>query len=225
MDFNSFKKMGQSDINNAICYELKEDDNPLVKDIYTAVFPFYTKNKFNGDTIFTWKSAAHVINGDYNAIRKFWIGKEGDKSAGNNHFVGNLFPNLFTDKKHSLNTNRNGHMGDFPHDYIDIYLMHIAKYAFSEKIEQDKMNFVNSRIKEYYPLKRAILFEDNLNYLRSFETFENFLKEHYFEDIWKHIQNIKCFSDMEFEEFKRESLKLIEKRGKSMIETMLKSKI
>lgn len=40
--------------------------------------------------------------------------------------------------------NRNGCMGDFPHDFFDIYLDHVAKYAYEQKV---------NNIKEYYPLK------------------------------------------------------------------------
>ncbi|HEY0222852.1 MAG TPA: hypothetical protein VGC17_08730 [Lactovum miscens] len=212
MDFEGFKKIAQSDITKVVCLELNNDNTRLVKDIYTTVFPFYDESKFSGDVIFTWKSPSLVLDG-------FYTGKR-DSKVTNNHFIGNLFPNFKTNEKHSLNTNRNGCMGDFPHDYIDIYLMHIAKYAFS-----DKSDFVNSKIKEYYPLKRAILFKDNLNYLKSFKTFDNFLKMNYFEEIWDYIQNKKCFSDLEFEEFKKESLDLIEIRGKAMIEKILETRI
>ncbi|MFK4967102.1 hypothetical protein ACI1UG_02730 [Lactococcus garvieae] len=216
MDFEGFKRMAQRDVNKSICYELEDDNSRLVKDIYTNVFPFYDESNFSGDVIFTWKSASLTVNGVYKPRE----GRNRDPEVTNNHFIGNLFPNFMTDEKYSLNTNRNGYMGDFPHDHIDIYLMHIAKYAFS-----DKSDFVNSRIKEYYPLKRAILFKDNLNYLKSFKTFDNFLKMHYFEEIWDYIQNKKCFSDMEYEEFKKESLVLIEKRGKAMIRKMLETRI
>ena len=68
----------------------------------------------------------------------------------NKRVIGNIFPNFLSDRKFSLNLNRNGHSGDFPHDYFDIYLDHIAKYVY----DIDRPN-----IKEYFPLKRSILDE------------------------------------------------------------------
>lgn len=126
--------------------------------------------------------------------------------------VGNIFPNYLTDRKHSLNLNRNGYMGDFPHDYFDIYIDHVAKYAYNIDVPQ---------IKEYYPLKRAIQYKNNLEYFRTFNSFDDFLRSNYLTEIWE-ISRKKIFSDMDFIEFKNISSYLIKKRGLKMLEQLIK---
>ncbi len=82
--------------------------------------------------------------------------------------IGNIFPNYLTNRKYSLNMNRNVCIGDFPHDFFDIYLDHVAKYAYEQKVHN---------IKEYYPLKRAILHQENALYFRFFSNFDDFLEK------------------------------------------------
>lgn len=109
-------------------------------------------------------------------------------------------------------------MGDFPHDYIDIFLLHVAKYAYN-----DKSDFVEKHIKEYYPLKRAIQEERNLEHFKKFSSFKDYLQKHYFCEIWNQMQK-KCFSDMEFDEFKLIAEDLIYTRGKVMIQSIVKNR-
>ncbi|MDK0488493.1 hypothetical protein [Enterococcus faecalis] len=211
MKTNEFIELAKKDQQSAITCDLKSDAGWLAKGIYKIVFDFYSKDKFTGDVIFSWRSPSLVKDGDF-------IGKRIDPKYNgieNNHFIGNLFPNFFTDKKFSLNTNRNGMMGDFPHDYFDIFLCHVAKYGYDKKD-------IPIEVKEYYPLKRAIEYEDNKNFFKSFETFENYLEKNFFTEIWEYICNEKPFSDMEFEEYQREALKLIKSRGEKMIQKLIK---
>ena len=204
MNIEEYKKMILRDYKVAIKYELGGDETSFVKLLYSNIFTFYDEEKFSGDVVFTWKSPSLVKDGVY-------IGKRKEKIT-NNHFIGNLFPNFVTDKKYSLNTNRNGYMGSFPHDYFDVFLTHVAKYAYSEEV---------SFIKEYYPLKRAISDERNMEFFQTFKTFDKYLKEYYFTDIWKYIITKKCFSDMEFAEFREISMKLINQRGDLMVTELI----
>lgn len=209
MNINDLRKIAKANPDNAIKLELKDDNNKISREIYSELFPFYNEKTFSGDVIFTWRSPSLVKDGDY-------IGRR-DLKVDNNHFIGNIFPNFITNHKYSLNLNRNGSMGDFPHDYIDIYLMHVAKYAFN-----DGSKFVKENIKEYYPLKRAVEDSRNLQFFKEqFGTFESYLEKNYLVEVWEQIK-IKCFSDMEFEEFKKVSLELIEKRGRIMIDEIKK---
>ncbi len=93
--------------------------------------------------------------------------------------IGNIFPNYKTNRKYSLNLNRNECYGGFPHDYFDIYLDYVAKYAFQEDILD---------IKEYYLLKRAITYKENMSYFKQFGISNNFLRQ----TIWvKYGKNLK----------------------------------
>lgn len=212
MKTNEFIELAKKNQQSAIMYDLKSDVGSLANGIYNLAFDFYNKDDFTGDVIFSWRSSSLVKDGDY-------IGKRIDPKYNlirNNHFIGNLFPNFFTDKKYSLNTNRNGRMGDFPHDYFDIFLTHVAKYGYGK-------NDIPIEVKEYYPLKRAILDPRNQKFFKSFDTFENYLTKNYFTQIWEYIcdSHNMPFSDMEFEKYKEESLKLIEIRGKQMIQRLI----
>lgn len=193
-------KMANKNIEEAAMYsKFKSDNSKLAKSIYRKLFNYYCEEEFSGDVIFTWKSPSLVKNGEYIGRRNCVIENE--------ITIGNIFPNLKINKKFSLNYNRNGIYGSFPHDYFDIYLAHIAKYAYNENI---------SEIKEYYPLKRAICFEGNVNYFREFGDFQDFLVQHYFEEIWK--ASIESpFSNMEFEEYKKTATNLMKSRGIKML--------
>lgn len=149
-EFDEFITLAKKDFKGALDYSLSSDNSPLAKEIYKKLFEFYEDKKYSGDLIFTWKSASLVKDGHY-------IGKR-EETVNNKRVIGNIFPNFLSDRKHSLNLNRNGHFGDFPHDYFDIYLDHIAKYVY----DIDRPN-----IKEYFPLKRAILNEKTKNTFRS----------------------------------------------------------
>ena len=195
----------QKDVEEAANYEIKLDDGKLAKQIYKHLFGFYREEAFSGDVIFTWKSPSLVKDGDY-------IGKR-DRPIDNKSVIGNIFPNYKSTRKYSLNLNRNGNYGDFPHDYFDIYLDHVAKYAYNKERPQ---------IKEYYPLKRAIRYTDNETYFKKFESFEDFLKSNYLNEIWEQSQE-KPFSNMEFDEFKEVSSKLMHNRGKLMLEKLISS--
>ena len=107
--------------------------------------------------------------------------------------------------------NRNGHFGDFPHDYFDIYLDHIAKYIY---------DINRPDIKEYYPLKRAILDEKNKEYFQQFDSFEDFLEKNYLEEIWESMEG-RSFSDMEFDKFKDVSADLMYQRGERMLKILI----
>lgn len=198
-----FITLAKENINRALQYSLSSDNSPLAKEIYKRLFEFYEDKKYSGDLIFTWKSPSLVKNGDF-------IGKR-DESVDNKRVIGNIFPNFLSDRKFSLNLNRNGHFGDFPHDYFDIYLDHIAKYVYG----MDRPN-----IKEYFPLKRAILDEKNQEYFQQFDSFEDFLEKNYFEKIWKFME-IKSFSDMEFDDFKNVSADLMRIRGERMLKILI----
>ena len=192
--------MARDNIEAAASYnKFKSDNEELAKSIYARLFDFYCEENFSGDVIFTWKSPSLVIDGNY-------IGKR-DSKVENEIVIGNIFPNYKTNAKYSLNLNRNGAFGDFPHDYFDIYLAHIAKYAYGENILE---------IKEYYPLKRAILFESNKRYFNRFEGFNDFLSRNYLEEIWE-ASILRPFSDMEFEEYKVVSTTLMKNRGIKML--------
>lgn len=198
-----FITLAKENINRALQYSLSSDNSPLAKEIYKKLFKFYADGKYSGDLIFSWKSASLVKDGDY-------IGKR-EETVDNKRVIGNIFPNFLSDRKYSLNLNRNGYFGDFPHDYFDIYLHHVAKYAY---------NIDCANIKEYFPLKRAILAEKNQEYFKQFENFDDFLKKNYLIEIWESIQ-YEPFSDMEFDTFKKVSTELIEIRGKIMMKKLL----
>lgn len=202
-EFNEFITLARKDFEGALDYSLSSDNSQLAKEIYKKLFEFYKDKKYSGDLIFTWKSPSLVKNGDF-------IGKR-DEAVDNKRVIGNIFPNFLSDRKFSLNLNRNGHFGDFPHDYFDIYLDHIAKYVYGI----DRPN-----IKEYFPLKRAILNEKNQEYFQQFDSFEDFLEKNYFEKIWKFME-VKSFSDMEFDDFKNVSADLISIRGERMLKILI----
>lgn len=128
-------EMSEVDFNETVNYEFTSDTCQLANSIYQSLFKFFDKKNFSGDLIFTWKSPSLVKEGDY-------IGRR-DSQVDNFRVIGNIFPNYLTNRKYSLNMNRNGCMGDFPHDFFDIYLDHVAKYAYEQKV---------NNIKEYYPL-------------------------------------------------------------------------
>lgn len=198
-------ELAQKDVEEAANYEIKLDDGKLAKQIYKRLFDFYREGSFSGDVIFTWKSPSLVKDG-------YYIGKR-DMPVDNKRVIGNIFPNYKSTRKYSLNLNRNGNNGDFPHDYFDIYLDHVAKYAYNKE---------RAQIKEYYPLKRAILYTDNEMYFKKFKSFEDFLERNYLNEIWKQSQE-NPFSNMEFDEFKDVSSKLMIGRGKLMLEKLLKN--
>lgn len=204
-EINIDKLLGiaEEDVEKAVTYELESDDSNLAKRIYRDLFYFYCEEKFSGDLIFTWKSPSLVKDGDY-------IGKR-DSVVDNVRVIGNIFPNFKTNRKYSLNLNRNGNFGGFPHDYPDIFLDHIAKYAYKKDIKN---------IKEYYPLKRAILYDLNMNYFKKFSSFEKFLEDNFFEEIWETSKEVP-FSDMEFDMFKEISIKLMRKRGERMLQKLI----
>ena len=203
MNIDKYIELALEKTEEAIEYELNSDNSPLAKELYRRLFPFYNENEFSGDVAITWKSPSLVKDGHYIGRRDFTVV--------NNKSIGNLFPNRKTNREFSLNTNRNGYIGRFPHDHFDIFLSHVAKYAYSEEV---------SFIKEYYPLKRAILYKDNQEFFKSFKTYDDYLEQNYFTEIWNYICSGKCFFDMDFEEFKKESLKLIKCRGKKMIKKL-----
>ena len=202
-EFDEFITLAKKDFKAALDYPLASDNSQLAKEIYKKLFKFYEDKEYSGDLIFTWKSPSLVKNGDF-------IGKR-DKSVDNKRVIGNIFPNFLSDRKFSLNLNRNGHFGDFPHDYFDIYLDHIAKYVY----DIDRPN-----IKEYFPLKRAILNEKNQEYFQQFDSFEVFLEKNYFEKIW-YFMEAKSFSDMEFDDFKNVSTDLMRIRGERMLNILI----
>ena len=202
-EFDEFITLAKKDFEGALEYPLSSDNSQLAKEIYKKLFEFYEDKEYSGDLIFTWKSPSLVKNGDF-------IGKR-DKPVDNKRVIGNIFPNFLSDRKFSLNLNRNGHFGDFPHDYFDIYLDHIAKYVY----DIDRPN-----IKEYFPLKRAILDEKNQEYFQQFDSFEDFLEKNYFEKIWK-VMEAKSFSDMEFDNFKNVSADLMRIRGERMLNILI----
>jgi len=184
-----------------LSYVLASDNKILAQSIYERLFDFYSysPDEYSGDVIFTWKSPSLVEDGDYIGRRDFVVE--------NKIVIGNIFPNFKTNHKYSLNLNRNGARGDFPHDYFDIYLDHVAKYAYGEDI---------ARIKEYYPLKRAIQYEKNGLYFKQFNDFDNFLERNFFKEIWDKSQE-KPFSDMNYEEFMQTTITLMNNRGKIML--------
>jgi hypothetical protein len=203
-----FINMAKKNVNEAVSYnEFESDNGKLAKSIYKQLFDFYCEENFSGDVIFTWKSASLVKDGVY-------IGKR-DSKVENEIVIGNIFPNYKTDSKYSLNCNRNGLYGSFPHDYFDIYLTHIAKYAYDERITE---------IKEYYPLKRSILYEENKKYFDKFNGFNDFLTRNYLEEIWEESKK-RPFSDIEYEEFKEVSINLIRNRGIKMLNKLCANQI
>lgn len=204
IDIELFVSMAEENIDKAIRTKIGSDSCTLAKSIYKHLFSFYSDKEFSGDIIFSWKSPSLVKDGDY-------IGRRSMK-VDNRRVIGNIFPNYKSERKYSLNLKRNGKLGDFPHDYFDIYLDHVAKYAY---------NIERPHIKEYYPLKRAILYDTNMNYFKKFTGFKNFLENNYFERIWE-ISQKTPFSDMEFDKFKEVSIELMNERGKQMIEKLIK---
>ena len=202
-EFNEFITLAKKDFEGALDYSLSSDNSPLAKEIYKKLFEFYEDEKYSGDLVFSWKSASLVKDGDY-------IGRR-DETVDNKRVIGNIFPNFLSDRKFSLNLNRNGHFGDFPHDYFDIYLDHIAKYVYGI----DRPN-----IKEYFPLKRAILNEKNQEYFQQFDSFEVFLEKNYFEKIWC-FMDANSFSDLVFDDFKNVSADLMRIRGERMLNILI----
>lgn len=196
-------ELANMDINQAASYDIGSDDGALAKEIYSNLFDFYDKENFSGDVSFTWKSPSLVENGDYVGHRK--------SKVDNSRVIGNIFPNYKSNRKYSLNLNRNGEMGDFPHDFFDIYLDHVAKYAFKQNRPQ---------IMEYYPLKRAILYEKNKEYFDIFFDYDDFIKRNYFQNIVNYLKQNHSFLDMDFEEYKKETSKLIHDRGVIMLEVL-----
>lgn len=196
-------EIAKKDEEEAACYIIGSDQNTLAKEIYKKLFDFYDDKDFSGDVIFTWKSPSLVKEGCY-------IGRR-DCKVENKIVIGNIFPNCKTNKKYSLNLNRNGYYGSFPHDYFDIYLEHVAKYAFQENV---------ANIKEYYPLKRAITYEENMSYFKKFRNFKEFLKKNYLVEIWEKAGDTP-FSDMEFEEFVKVSSRLMKDRGIQMLKKLM----
>lgn len=192
-------EMSEVDFNEAVNYEFTSDTCQLANSIYQSLFKCFDKKNFSGDLIFTWKSPSLVKEGDY-------IGRR-DSQVDNLRVIGNIFPNYLTNRKYSLNMNRNGCMGDFPHDFFDIYLDHVAKYAYEQKV---------NNIKEYYPLKRAILHQENALYFRFFSNFDDFLEKNYLKTIWQ-VSKETPFSEMDFNMFKNISEKIIFERGSKML--------
>ncbi|WDT36759.1 hypothetical protein PVA38_10845 [Streptococcus pneumoniae D39] len=129
-------EMSEVDFNEAVNYEFTSDTCQLANSIYQSLFKFFDKKNFSGDLIFTWKSPSLVKEGDY-------IGRR-DSQVDNLRVIGNIFPNYLTNRKYSLNMNRNGCMGDFPHDFFDIYLDHVAKYAYCRLYTSDAADEVRS---------------------------------------------------------------------------------
>ena len=195
-------KISEVDFNEAVNYEFKSDNCQLANSIYQSLFKFYDKENFSGDLIFTWRSPSLVKDGDY-------IGRR-DSQVDNLRVIGNIFPNYVTNRKYSLNMNRNGCMGDFPHDFFDIYLDHVAKYAYEQKV---------NNIKEYYPLKRAILHQDNELYFQMFSNFDDFLEKNYLKTIWQASKETP-FSEMDFNMFRNISEKMIFERGSQMLKDL-----
>ncbi|HGI6224501.1 TPA: hypothetical protein ACKC0R_001398 [Streptococcus pneumoniae] len=191
--------MSEVDFNEAVNYEFTSDTCQLANSIYQSLFKFFDKKNFSGDLIFTWKSPSLVKEGDY-------IGRR-DSQVDNLRVIGNIFPNYLTNRKYSLNMNRNGCIGDFPHDFFDTYLDHVAKYAYEQKV---------NNIKEYYPLKRAILHQENALYFRFFSNFDDFLEKNYLKTIWQ-VSKETPFSEMDFNMFKNISEKIIFERGSKML--------
>ncbi|VKW79624.1 Uncharacterised protein [Streptococcus pneumoniae] len=103
--------MSEVDFNEAVNYEFTSDTCQLANSIYQSLFKFFDKKNFSGDLIFTWKSPSLVKEGDY-------IGRR-DSQVDNLRVIGNIFLNYLTNRKYSLNMNRNGCMGDFPHDFLE----------------------------------------------------------------------------------------------------------
>ncbi|HEV9816199.1 hypothetical protein [Streptococcus pneumoniae] len=91
--------------------------------------------------------------------------------------------------------------------FFDIYLDHVAKYAYEQKV---------NNIKEYYPLKRAILHQENALYFRFFSNFDDFLEKNYLKTIWQ-VSKETPFSEMDFNMFKNISEKIIFERGSKML--------
>lgn len=84
---------------------------------------------------------------------------------------------------------------------------HVAKYAYEQKV---------NNIKEYYPLKRAILHQENALYFRFFSNFDDFLEKNYLKTIWQ-VSKETPFSEMDFNMFKNISEKIIFERGSKML--------
>lgn len=73
-----------------------------------------------------------------------------------------------------------------------------------------------NNIKEYYPLKRAILHQENALYFRFFSNFDDFLEKNYLKTIWQ-VSKETPFSEMDFNMFKNISEKIIFERGSKML--------
>ena len=201
--------IAKKNMNEAISYELKSDDTSLAREIYSNLFDFYREKQFSGDVIFTWRSPSLVKNGYYCKNRKH-ISK--NRRTDNKIVIGNIFPNFKTNEIYSLNCNRNACFGDFPHDYFDIYLDHIAKYAYNREMRD---------IKEYYPLKRAIIHKENADYFHNnFKDFDDFLAKNFLTEIWEESQ-ISPFSDMDFDTYQVASNTLMENRGELMLKKLI----
>lgn len=165
--------MSEVDFNEAVNYEFTSDTCQLANSIYQSLFKFFDKKNFSGDLIFTWKSPSLVKEGDY-------IGRR-DSQVDNLRVIGNIFPNYLTNRKYSLNMNRNGCMGDFPHDFFDIYLDHVAKYAYEQKV---------NNIKEYYPLIWQVSKETPFSEM-DFNMFKNISEKIIFERGSKMLNDLK----------------------------------
>ncbi|MDS3396700.1 hypothetical protein RK944_02700, partial [Streptococcus pneumoniae] len=77
----------------------------------------------------------------------------------------------------------------------------------------------NLKFGEYYPLKRAILHQENALYFRLFSNFDDFLEKNYLKTIWQ-VSKETPFSEMDFNMFKNISEKIIFERGSKMLDDL-----
>lgn len=67
-----------------------------------------------------------------------------------------------------------------------------------------------------FPIKRAILHQENALYFRLFSNFDDFLEKNYLKTIWQ-VSKETPFSEMDFNMFKNISEKIIFERGSKML--------
>lgn len=59
-----------------------------------------------------------------------------------------------------------------------------------------------------------------MNYFKRFSSFEKFLQDNFFEEIWAASKEVP-FSDMEFDRFKETSIRLMRIRGERMLQKLV----
>jgi hypothetical protein len=169
--------------------------------------------EYSGDTLNTYKSPIVKFNGKLyvtltkNRKRNKEILKELETSfylhgitydkktnVSNNHMLGNFMP--MPCLRDSLNVKRNSPFGNYPHDFFDLYLLYIKKFAYNENLsESESIRFSSKPICSH--LVSAIKNNsNNKGYLEKFKSFNNYIKLNFLDDYLINKKNKNFFTRM-----------------------------